>query len=166
MEEGMELLKMAAAAKVTQEHDVIDEAIECQGDQFTVFSIVSTSAYMLESPQWCYLSVPQPVGVLYRPNENKLRNAQAKDYLGKAVSLFIILVFHEGNQLYGQKLVAASDGFDAYTDFSGAARLKKGISPKGLYLDPPGTQPGLTRSNTTPQPCTFTSKSCHSSRAD
>ena len=29
---------------------------------------------------------PQPVGVLYRPSENKLRNAKQKDYLGKAVS--------------------------------------------------------------------------------
>lgn len=28
----------------------------------------------------------QPVGVLYRPSENKLRNAKQKDYLGKAVS--------------------------------------------------------------------------------
>lgn len=27
----------------------------------------------------------QPVGVLYRPSENKLKNAKAKDYMGKAV---------------------------------------------------------------------------------
>ncbi|KAJ1301007.1 hypothetical protein OPQ81_003430 [Rhizoctonia solani] len=50
--------------KSTPEHDVIDDAIREQGEGYTVFSI--------------------PVGVLFRPNPNKIKNLQAKDYLGKA----------------------------------------------------------------------------------
>jgi len=33
------------------------------------------------------------------------------------------------------KLVAASDPNDIYTEFSGAARMRDGISPSGIYLD-------------------------------
>ena len=43
-----------------------------------------------------------PVGVLYRPNEAKVRNLKTKDYLGKA------------------KLVAASDRSNAFTGFAGS----------------------------------------------
>jgi hypothetical protein len=43
-----------------------------------------------------------PVGVVYRPNEAKVKNLRAKDYLGKA------------------KLVAAVDKNNAYTGFTGA----------------------------------------------
>ncbi|KAJ8696253.1 hypothetical protein PTI98_006135 [Pleurotus ostreatus] len=69
-----------------------------------------------------------PVGVLYRPSEKKLKNSVAKDYLGKA------------------KLVAASDPGDAYTEFTGVARLKQGISPSGVFIDGEGS--GLGRSGT------------------
>lgn len=41
------------------------------------------------------------VGVLYRPNEAKVRNVKTKDYLGKA------------------RLVAASDAQNAFTGFAG-----------------------------------------------
>jgi len=51
-----------------------------------------------------------PVGVVYRPNEAKVRNLQQKDYLGKA------------------RLVAASDRANAFTGFAGA-ELAKGVSP-------------------------------------
>lgn len=47
-----------------------------------------------------------PVGVVYRPNEAKVKNLKTKDYLGKA------------------RLVAASDRNNAYTGFQGA-ELKK-----------------------------------------
>lgn len=43
-----------------------------------------------------------PVGVVYRPNEAKVRNLKTKDYLGKA------------------KLVAASDRSNAFTGFAGS----------------------------------------------
>jgi len=97
--EGMADLEAARKEKVTPEHDVIDDALRDQGEGYTVFSI--------------------PVGVLYRPSENKVKNTKAKDYLGKA------------------KLVAAEDPRDAYTDFSGSTRLKQGLGPNGAYLDQP-----------------------------
>lgn len=43
-----------------------------------------------------------PVGVVYRPNEAKVRNLKTKDYLGKA------------------RLVAASDRANAFTGFAGS----------------------------------------------
>ena len=52
----------------------------CQG--YTVFSI--------------------PVGVVYRPNQAKVKNLKTKDYLGKA------------------RLVAASDRSNAFTGFAGS----------------------------------------------
>lgn len=70
-----------------------------------------------------------PVGVIYRPSEKKLKNVVTKDYLGKA------------------KLVAASDPSDIYTEFSGAARLRDGITPTGIYLE--DSNP-LSRSATVP----------------
>ncbi|KDQ55044.1 hypothetical protein JAAARDRAFT_134290 [Jaapia argillacea MUCL 33604] len=76
-----------------------------------------------------------PVGVLYRPSESKLKNARTKDYMGKA------------------KLVATSDAIDVYTEFSGATRLKQGITPSGIYIETPPTDAGtLARSQTTPNP--------------
>ena len=43
-----------------------------------------------------------PVGVVYRPNQAKVKNLKTKDYLGKA------------------RLVAASDRSNAFTGFAGA----------------------------------------------
>ena len=80
-------LKQARNEKVTEEHDVIDEAIRDRGDRYTVFSIVCSSSYF---HPWRCLLLFQPVGVLYRPAENKLKNIQAKDYLGKAVRYFFV----------------------------------------------------------------------------
>lgn len=61
---GMQDLMFAAREKAVPDHDVIDEAIKEQAEGYTVFSI--------------------PVGIVYRPNEAKVRNLQTKDYLGKA----------------------------------------------------------------------------------
>ena len=47
-----------------------------------------------------------PVGLVYRPNEAKVKNLKSKDYLGKA------------------RLVAASDRANAFTGFAGVERLK------------------------------------------
>ncbi|CAK7267993.1 hypothetical protein SEPCBS119000_002834 [Sporothrix epigloea] len=79
---GMQDLSYAAKEKVVQDHNVIDEAISEEAEGYTVFSI--------------------PVGVLYRPNEAKVRNLKTKDYLGKA------------------RLVAASDRANAFTGFAGS----------------------------------------------
>jgi hypothetical protein len=54
----------ARREKATEEHNVIDDAIQDRGQGYTVFSI--------------------PVGILYRPPASKLKNVKTKDYLGKA----------------------------------------------------------------------------------
>ena len=61
---GMQDLIFATREKVVPDHDVIDEAIREQAEGYTVFSI--------------------PVGIIYRPNEAKVKNLKTKDYLGKA----------------------------------------------------------------------------------
>nr|POF04242.1 neutrophil cytosol factor 2 [Quercus suber] len=61
---GMQDMMFAAREKAVPDHDVIDEAIREQAEGYTVFSI--------------------PVGVVYRPNEAKVKNLKSKDYLGKA----------------------------------------------------------------------------------
>ncbi|RYP31463.1 hypothetical protein DL767_005754 [Monosporascus sp. MG133] len=81
-EAGMQDLMYAVKEKVVEDHNVIDEAIREEAEGYTVFSI--------------------PVGVVYRPNEAKVRNLKTKDYLGKA------------------RLVAASDRANAFTGFAGS----------------------------------------------
>ncbi|KAK9769370.1 putative PB1 domain-containing protein [Seiridium cardinale] len=79
---GLQDLQYAVKEKVVEDHNVIDEAIREEAEGYTVFSI--------------------PVGVVYRPNEAKVRNLKTKDYLGKA------------------RLVAASDRSNAFTGFAGS----------------------------------------------
>ncbi|KAI1808507.1 hypothetical protein F4811DRAFT_559218 [Daldinia bambusicola] len=81
-EAGLQDLNFAVKEKVVEDHNVIDEAIREEAEGYTVFSI--------------------PVGVVYRPNEAKVRNLKTKDYLGKA------------------RLVAASDRSNAFTGFAGS----------------------------------------------
>ncbi|CAN8096856.1 unnamed protein product [Discula destructiva] len=81
-EAGLQDLTYAVKEKVVEDHNVIDEAIKEEAEGYTVFSI--------------------PVGVVYRPNEAKVRNLKTKDYLGKA------------------RLVAASDRSNAFTGFAGS----------------------------------------------
>ncbi|KAA8650494.1 hypothetical protein EYZ11_007666 [Aspergillus tanneri] len=64
MTPGMQDLEYAAKEKVTPDHRVINDAIRERAEGYTVFSI--------------------PVGVVYRPNEAKVKNLKTKDYLGKA----------------------------------------------------------------------------------
>jgi len=61
---GLQDFQYAVKEKMTPDHDVIDDAIRERAVGYTVFSI--------------------PVGVLYRPNEAKVKNLKTKDYLGKA----------------------------------------------------------------------------------
>ena len=113
--EGLADMEDARREKATDEHGVIDDAIADRGEGYTVFSI--------------------PVGVLYRPSENKLKNSRAKDYMGKA------------------KLVAAADATDAFTEFTGVNRLRNGITPSGTIIRKPGDDdPSLARSVTVPAP--------------
>ncbi|OSX61905.1 hypothetical protein POSPLADRAFT_1066338 [Postia placenta MAD-698-R-SB12] len=76
-----------------------------------------------------------PVGVLYRPAEKKLKNAKTKDYMGKA------------------KLIATEDASEAFTEFTGVARMRQGVSPTGATdFGPGGLQRAATVSNPTPPP--------------
>ncbi|KAF8331368.1 uncharacterized protein EI90DRAFT_3145613 [Cantharellus anzutake] len=109
--EGMSDLQRASLEKAIPEHSVIDDAVRDKGADYTVFSI--------------------PVGILYRPSAVKLKNAQTKDYLGKA------------------KLISATDKNDTFTTFTGATRLNRGQLPSGAPLSTPAPPSGLTRSNTT-----------------
>lgn len=93
LEEGLIELDEAKREKATDEHNVIDDAIADRGDGYTVFSIVSSfSSHLLQRVLKARL---QPVGVLYRPSENKLKNAKAKDYMGKAACVSV-----HGNRMY------------------------------------------------------------------
>ncbi|CAE6341410.1 unnamed protein product [Rhizoctonia solani] len=111
LDNGLQEMREAQRAKVTEEHGVIDDAIQDRGEGYTVFSI--------------------PVGVLYRPSESKLKNAKAKDYLGKA------------------QLIAASDANDAFTTFTGVTRLQQGLTPSGAPITDGRPLPTLSRSVTT-----------------
>ncbi|KAJ1306172.1 hypothetical protein OPQ81_010882 [Rhizoctonia solani] len=110
LDDGLQQMRSAQQSKVTEEHGVIDDAIQDRGEGYTVFSI--------------------PVGVLYRPSESKLKNAKAKDYLGKA------------------QLIAASDANDAFTTFTGVTRLQQGLTPSGAPITDGRPIPNLSRSVT------------------
>ncbi|RSH89090.1 hypothetical protein EHS25_002756 [Saitozyma podzolica] len=94
---GLADLSEAAGQKVLPEHGVIDDAIRDRGADYNVFSV--------------------PVGVLFKPAPGKLKNLEARDYMGKAV------------------LVAASDASETYTTFTGLTRLQRGQTPTGAPLD-------------------------------
>ena len=81
---GMQDFGFAQKEKMTPDHDVIDDAIREKAVGYTVFSI--------------------PVGVVYRPNEAKVKNLKTKDYLGKA------------------RLIATSNNQNLSTGFAGAEK--------------------------------------------
>lgn len=108
MEAGMQDLQYAVKEKVVEDHNVIDDAIKDEAKGYTVFSI--------------------PVGVVYRPNEAKVRNLKQKDYLGKA------------------KLVAASDRSNAFTGFAGA-EMKQATGPIEVKDDRPQESLSFAASN-------------------
>ncbi|KAI1612992.1 PB1 domain-containing protein [Exophiala viscosa] len=81
---GLQDFTFAQKEKMTPDHDVIDDAIKERAQGYVVFSI--------------------PVGCVYRPNEAKVKNLKAKDYLGKA------------------RLIATSNSQNTGTGFEGAER--------------------------------------------
>ncbi|KAL5532069.1 hypothetical protein ACEPAF_5633 [Sanghuangporus sanghuang] len=119
---GLRDMQDARMEKATEEHNVIDDAIGDRGEGYTVFSI--------------------PVGVLYRPSENKLKNTRTKDYMGKA------------------KLIATESAEEAYTEFTGINRAKRGFTGTGapiasesdLAAAAAAAPGGLSRSQTVPPP--------------
>ncbi|POS87270.1 hypothetical protein EPUL_002808, partial [Erysiphe pulchra] len=123
-EAGLQDFSYAVKEKVVEDHNVIDDAIAEEAEGYTVFSI--------------------PVGVLYRPNQSKVKNLKTKDYLGKA------------------RLIAASDRSDAFTGFTGseiknAAKLdikddrpSENLSYAATNLVKPGLSSKRQNSNTFP----------------
>ncbi|KAG9242025.1 hypothetical protein BJ878DRAFT_193032 [Calycina marina] len=93
---GMQDFSFAVKEKVVEDHNVIDDAIREEAEGYTVFSI--------------------PVGVVYRPNQAKVKNLKTKDYLGKA------------------RLVAASDRANAFTGFAGS-EFKNSAAGRGIVKD-------------------------------
>lgn len=85
---GMQVLQEALEYKATEDHDVIADAIRDRGEGYSVFCIVSLQRPRLASTS-ALSDHPflQPVGILYRPNEKKIANMRARDWLGKAVSV-------------------------------------------------------------------------------
>lgn len=97
-EAGMQDLDYAVKEKVVEDHNVIDDAIQEEADVSHSSSLFNQ--YYLQYQGYTVFSIP--VGVVYRPNEAKVRNLKTKDYLGKA------------------RLVAASDRSNAFTGFAGS----------------------------------------------
>ncbi|KAI6168630.1 hypothetical protein EDD17DRAFT_631508 [Pisolithus thermaeus] len=93
---GMNDLEQAGKEKSTTEHEIIDHAIRDRGERYTIFSI--------------------PIGVLYRPPEQKLRNFKSKEYLGKV------------------KLVVGGDVDDIRTEPLGATKRGRQSYPSKVSL--------------------------------
>lgn len=104
---GLSDLDNASQEKQIEDHEVIDEALRDQGVGYTVFSI--------------------PVGLLYRPDESKVRNMAVRDYLGKA------------------RLIAATDVRDVGTGFRG---FEKKSEERAFDL-PAATHETLNRNKST-----------------
>ncbi|KAL1915478.1 uncharacterized protein VTP21DRAFT_6602 [Calcarisporiella thermophila] len=83
-EEGLQVLERARSQKLKNEHNAIDEAIVAEGEGFTVFSM--------------------PMGILFRPDEEKVKDTKKVNYLDKA------------------QVVASTDD-DQSTDFSGPQKM-------------------------------------------
>lgn len=133
MQEGIMDMEAAKGAKETEEHNVIDDAIQERGDGYTVFSI--------------------PVGVLYRPSESKLKNAKTKDYLGKAK----LVATSDANETFTtftgvtrlKQGVAPSGAFTDAAAESGLARAATvSVTSRPAVVDDDAPKP-LARSKTT-----------------
>ena len=129
LEPGMQDLTFAAKEKVVPDHDVIDEAIREQAEvrrkrNYPLAQPPASSCnYPLPSQRQLtnlqgYTVFSIPVGIVYRPNEAKVKNLKAKDYLGKA------------------RLVAATDRSQTFTGFAGA-EIKKMNGPDSAKDDRP-----------------------------
>lgn len=96
---GLQDFSFAVKEKVVEDHNVIDEAIRDEAEVCLSFG-VSYQNILISSQGYTVFSIP--VGVVYRPNQAKVKNLKTKDYLGKA------------------RLVAASDRANAFTGFAGS----------------------------------------------
>nr|KAK5445061.1 hypothetical protein LTR18_004768 [Exophiala xenobiotica] len=91
-EAGLQDFTFAQKEKMTPDHDVIDDAIK------------ERAQTLREKEQRWLTDLSRPVGCVYRPNEAKVKNLKAKDYLGKA------------------RLIATSNSANTGTGFIGVER--------------------------------------------
>ncbi|KAL4889373.1 hypothetical protein BDV59DRAFT_119306 [Aspergillus ambiguus] len=141
---GMQDLEYAVKEKVTPDHDVIDDAIRERAEGYTVFSI--------------------PVGVLYRPNEAKVKNLKTKDYLGKA--RLVAASDRIGTPAYEiQRTQSAMDQRPPETLYATATHVHKNISsrsrqqsepPLNRNLFPPTPPPDADKASTSSSNGTIT----------
>ena len=118
----MQDLGYAVKEKVVEDHDVIDEAIAEEAEVRLFYPTCSHACLLLLCRAgliFCqgYTVFSIPVGVVYRPNEAKVRNLKTKDYLGKA------------------RLVAASDRSNTFTGFAGSEIKNVGPTPSSGNAD-------------------------------
>jgi tetratricopeptide (TPR) repeat protein len=106
---GMQDFGYAQKEKMTADHDVIDDAISEKAEGYTVFSI--------------------PVGIVYRPNEAKVKNLKTKDYLGKA------------------RLIATSNTTNISTGFQGAEKKAAMMVEMAAKDDRPAEQISFAAQN-------------------
>ena len=137
-EEGLAVMEEARQEKATEEHNVIDDAIQDKGEGYTVFSIVRALPPCLRtlahssrySPSASYIA-----RVRIRSRTPKLRITWARLYVSihSCHHSFIRATDHPSLQ----KLVAATDATEVFTTFSGATRLQQGITPSGGFAERP-----------------------------
>jgi hypothetical protein len=118
---GMQDFSFAVKEKVVEDHNVIDEAIREEAE--VRYRTQSVWLHIANTSQG-YTVFSIPVGVVYRPNQAKVKNLKTKDYLGKA------------------RLVAASDRSNAFTGFAGSEIKNVSIVEQKvvLYADSIGWQ--------------------------
>ncbi|KAI5212889.1 hypothetical protein AUEXF2481DRAFT_31139 [Aureobasidium subglaciale EXF-2481] len=118
---GLQDLFYASKEKAVPDHDVIDEAIREQAEGYTVFSI--------------------PVGIVYRPNEAKVKNIKSKNYLGTST---LVRAQDRSNQVYldtRRNLTAASFAADDRPDeklsYAALNLVRPGLSSRARQQSEP-----------------------------
>ncbi|KAG8631347.1 hypothetical protein KVT40_000487 [Elsinoe batatas] len=116
-EAGMSDLLFASREKAVPDHNVIDEAIRDRAEGYTVFSI--------------------PVGIVYRPNEAKVKNLRTKDYLGRAR-----LIAQQQNNRPERRQLSAQDlssslAFDGHGSYAAMHLVRPGLSSRNRQQSEP-----------------------------
>ncbi|KAF2225609.1 hypothetical protein BDZ85DRAFT_213000, partial [Elsinoe ampelina] len=116
-EAGMSDLLFASREKAVPDHNVIDEAIRDRAEGYTVFSI--------------------PVGIVYRPNEAKVKNLRTKDYLGRAR-----LIAQQQNNRPERRQLSAQDlssslAFDGDGSYAAMHLVRPGLSSRNRQQSEP-----------------------------
>ncbi|TKX20819.1 tetratricopeptide repeat-containing protein 13 [Elsinoe australis] len=116
-EAAMSDLLFASQEKAVPDHNVIDEAIKERAEGYTVFSI--------------------PVGIVYRPNEAKVKNLRTKDYLGRAR-----LIAQQQNNRHERRQLSAQDlssslAFDGDGSYAAMHLVKPGLSSRNRQQSEP-----------------------------